>query len=128
MSSLLVILSSMGSTSDRLGPFLAAARKARGLSLREVEAATGISNAYISQLETGKIREPSPANLHKLGELYAVSYTMLLELAGYPVPGIESRPPGSTLAARLGPVTREEEDELADYLQFLRARKGRGGR
>jgi transcriptional regulator with XRE-family HTH domain len=117
----------MGSTSDRLGSFLAATRKAKGLSLREVEAATGISNAYISQLETGKIREPSPATLHKLGELYGASYAMLLDLAGYPVPGTESRPPGSALAARLGPVTLEEEDELADYLQFLRARKRRGG-
>lgn len=116
----------MGTTSDRLGPFLKATRTERGLSLREVEAETGISNAYLSQLETGKIREPSPANLHKLSELYGLSYAMLLELAGYPVPG--SGPPASTLAARLGPVTREEEDELAVYLNFLRARKGRGGR
>jgi transcriptional regulator with XRE-family HTH domain len=118
----------MGSTSDRLGPFLAARRKARGFSLRDVEASTGISNAYVSQLETGKIRGPSPANLYKLGELYGVSYTVLLDLAGYPVPGKEAAQTGSSLAARLGPVTREEEDELADYLQFLRARRGRGGR
>lgn len=117
----------MGSTPDRLGPFLAATRKARGLSLREVEAATGVSNAYVSQLETGKIREPSPVNLHKLGELYGLSYSLLLELAGYPVPGRDSPPADSTLAARLGPVTSEEEDELADYLRFLRAKKGRGG-
>ena len=105
-------------------------RTAKGLSLRQAEEATdrAVSNAYLSQLETGKIREPSPGNLHKLSEIYAVSYTMLLELAGYPVPGREAKPAESTIAARLGPVTKEEEEELADYLQFLRAKRGRGGR
>lgn len=117
----------MGTPSDKLGPYLLATRKAKKMSLREVEAETGISNAYLSQLETGKIREPSPANLHKLGELYGVSYRMLLELAGYPVPGRASASAESTLAARLGPVTVEEEEELADYLQFLRSKRGRGG-
>lgn len=128
MIRLLGILSNMGTPSDKLGPFLLATRKAKKKSLREVEADTGISNAYLSQLETGKIREPSPANLHKLAELYRVSYPLLLELAGYPVPGRSSSKPDSTLAARLGPVTSEEEDELADYLQFLRTKRGRGGR
>lgn len=117
----------MGNTAARLGPLLKATRAARGLSLREVEASTGVSNAYVSQLETGKIREPSPANLHKLAELYGLSYPLLLELAGHPVPGREPAAAGSALAARLGPVTTEEEDELADYLQYLRARKGRRG-
>ncbi len=53
---------------------------------------------------------------------------MLLELAGYPVPGRESASAESTIAARLGPVTKEEEEELADYLQFLRSKGKRGGR
>lgn len=118
------------SPSDRgpLGQYLWDLRHAAKMSLREVEETAGVSNAYVSQLETGKIREPSPGNLHKLGTLYGLSYAMLLGLAGYPVPGREATPPGSTLAARLGPVTTEEEDELADYLRFLRAKKGRGGR
>jgi transcriptional regulator with XRE-family HTH domain len=115
----------MATPSDKLGPFLLAARRAKKFSLRDVEADTGISNAYLSQLETGKIREPSPANLHKLSELYSVAYSLLLELAGYPVPGRVGKPEQSTLAARLGPVTKEEEEELVDYLQFLRAKRNR---
>src|SRR4030095_13288460 len=45
-----------------LGAMLAGLRTAKGLSLREVEEATGkaVSNAYLSQLENGKIRKPSP--------------------------------------------------------------------
>jgi HTH-type transcriptional regulator, competence development regulator len=123
------ILSGMSQSHDKLGTYLASARNRKGLSLRAVEAATGISNAYLSQLETGKIREPSPSNLHKLAGLYGVSYPLLLELAGYPVPGGRSpEAAGSALAARIGPTTREEEDALVDYLAFLRSKRKPGGR
>jgi len=43
----------------------------RGLTLREVETATGISNAYLSQLENGKIKKPSFEVVQKLNNLYA---------------------------------------------------------
>ncbi len=126
---LLCRLSGMSHPNDNLGTYLASVRNRKGLSLRAVEAASGISNAYLSQLETGKIREPSPSNLHRLSEVYGVSYALLLELAGYPVPGGRSpRTSRSGLAARLGPTTKEEEDALADYLAFLRSKRKPGGR
>ena len=34
-------------------------RKRAGYTLRQVEEATGISNPYLSQLETGKVKNPS---------------------------------------------------------------------
>ena len=48
---------------SELGSLLADLRQAKGLSLREVEEATGraVSNAYLSQLENGKIQKPSPS-------------------------------------------------------------------
>jgi transcriptional regulator with XRE-family HTH domain len=111
---------------NRLGSFLSALRRSKGLSLRAVEAETGISNAYLSQLETGKIREPSPAHLYKLSEVYGVSYAMLFEHAGYPVPESPRRGlVANRLAARLGPTTKEEEDALAEYLAFLRSKRTR---
>jgi len=65
--------------------------------------------------------------LHKLAELYETSYAVLLGLAGYPVPGDEgSKESHSSLAARAGPVTRDEEDALVEYLEFLRSRRGKG--
>lgn len=128
ISSTLDILIKMDKHEDKLGPYLAAVRKQRGLTLREVEAATGISNPYLSQLENGKVREPSPVHLHKLSQLYGVSYATLLQLAGYPVPGRAAPPPESPIAARLGPVTKDEEEALADYLAFLRSKRSRGGR
>lgn len=41
-------------------------RQSKGLTLREVQGLTGISNAYLSQLESGKIKSPSYATIKKL--------------------------------------------------------------
>lgn len=45
-------------------------RKKMGLTLRQVEEKTGISNAYLSQLENGKIKKPSFKIVSKLFELF----------------------------------------------------------
>lgn len=47
-------------------------RKYRGLSIRDVEKATGISNPLLSQLENGKIKSPSFNIVVKLCEFYKV--------------------------------------------------------
>ena len=47
-------------------------RTLRGLTLREVEKQTGISNCYLSQLETGKTNKPSFEVVNKLCECYYV--------------------------------------------------------
>lgn len=46
-------------------------RKAKGLTLRQVEDITGISNSYLSQLETGKIKAPSYNTVRTLVMLYS---------------------------------------------------------
>lgn len=48
----------------------------RDFTLRQVEAKTGISNCYLSQLETGKTTNPSFAVIVKLCELYQVRLTI----------------------------------------------------
>ena len=118
----------MGQTTEKLGTFLASARNKLEMTLRAVEEKTGISNAYLSQLEHGKIKTPAPQNLYKLAHLYRVPYELLMELAGYPVPrgqSAESQLSVDAFAARIGTVTQEEEEALVDYLQFIRSRKRR---
>jgi len=115
----------MNEKQSSLGDFLKASRNSKRLSLREVEREIGISNAYLSQLESGKIRKPSPNVLYKLASLYKVSYRELMQLVGYPVPRY-TEPSTARLAARIGPVTEEEEQELIDYLAFLRSRRQKG--
>ena len=106
-----------------LGTMLRDARNALGLTLREVEAKVDISNAYLSQLEGAKIKQPSPHILHKLCQLYLCSYSLALEFAGYPVPAENRTSAPARFAARLGKTTPQEEDALLEYLQFLRSRK-----
>ncbi len=127
--SMLEILSIMEQKPNDLGLFLAQARKKLNLSLRAVEAETDVSNAYLSQLETGKIKTPSPTVLHTLAQRYGVGYDHLMKLAGYPVPGNdvdESDDMANDLAARIGRVSPEEEDALVEFLSLIRKRTGGG--
>ena len=115
---------------DTLGETLRLTRKLKALSLREVEEKTGISNAYLSQLETGKAENPSPHVLHKLAEVYELPYSSLMEAAGYLAKTGSSserpKPPSAMqaalLSARLSP---EEEKKVAEFIEFLRSQRRR---
>lgn len=113
-----------------LGQYLANHRAIKNLTLRQVEEATDkeVSNAYISQLEHDRITKPSPHVLHKLADVYAVPYEVLMEKAGY-IKEAGSRAAGErhgripTFAEN--DLTPEEEEALLQYLAFLRSsRKG----
>jgi transcriptional regulator with XRE-family HTH domain len=121
-----------------LGTGLKSAREARNLSLRQVEEATGISNAYISQLENDKVKKPSPHFLHKLASLYDVPYDLLMEYAGYIKRAAESIGHRTLAAAALhsqaqlsqagaalysqGQLTDDEAAQLLDYLGYIRSK------
>ncbi|MFZ2067085.1 MAG: helix-turn-helix transcriptional regulator [Xanthobacteraceae bacterium] len=126
---MLVISSNLTDSTDRFGTLLADARKRKRLTLRAVQDAIGISNAYLSQLETGKVQSPSPIVLHKLSELYGIPYATVMQEAGYPLPEtVKETDSGTRLAARVGETTQEEEDALVDYIRFLRSRNQRRDR
>jgi transcriptional regulator with XRE-family HTH domain len=107
---------------NTLGKTLRASRELIPLTLRQVEEATAISNAYLSQLENGKIKKPSASVLYKLANIYNVTLETLLGAAGIiadykPPPNIvfsESK----QLAAE--GITEDEERELLKYLKYLR--------
>jgi transcriptional regulator with XRE-family HTH domain len=108
-----------------LGQELQTARKLKKLSLREVEAATGISNPYLSQLENDKIQKPSPQFLGKLAALYEIDFQLVMEAAGYVSPanregGPKSLSGGTLFSQELSAV---EEGQLLDYLSFIRSKK-----
>ena len=103
-----------------LGQKLKEARLINEFSLREVEEITEISNAYISQLENDKIKNPSANILYKLANLYKISFEFLLAKAGVIQESTETNKPliGSALYSKK--LTPEEEQALAEYLSFLR--------
>lgn len=113
-----------------LGQYLASIRTDRKMTLRGVEEATNkeVSNAYLSQIENDKIKQPSPNVLHTLAELYGIKYERLMEMAGY-ITSTAVRTQGvrhgraATFAEHN--LTSEEESELLEYLQMIRRRKKR---
>jgi transcriptional regulator with XRE-family HTH domain len=111
---------------ENYGEYIKALRESKGLTLREVEKQTEISNAYLSQLESSKVKQPSPTTLYKLAELYGVKYEVLMEKVGYPVPQANkpvSLKKSESVSHRLGNVSIAEEMELLEYLKFIRNRR-----
>ena len=66
-----------------LGEYLREARMKVGLSLREVEEKSKVSNAYISLIESGKRTDPHPNILKSLATVYGLDITELMKIAGY---------------------------------------------
>lgn len=110
-----------------LGQYLSSIRIDRKMTLREVELATNkeISNAYLSQIENGKIKKPSPNILFTLSELYNISFEKLMSIAGHVVPQKQSDDAsrhGRAATFSEHNLTNEEEKELLEYLKFLRSK------
>jgi transcriptional regulator with XRE-family HTH domain len=68
---------------NALARYLRKVRKQKGLSLKKVEKAAGVSNAYLSQLERGRRNPPHPDILKRLAKVYEVPVTEMLSAAGY---------------------------------------------
>ena len=137
-------MADQASPNQPFGTYLRELRRARRLTLREVEERSGVSNSYLSQVENGRILQPSPHVLQKLGEAYDVPYEHLMARAGYirppavPVPSspIVHEAPGPYAAgpestARPGwafsipeDLSADEEIELQNFLDYLRVRRG----
>lgn len=118
----------MSVDSNLFGEQLRALRQAKGFSLRDVETQSekSISNAYLSQLENDKIKNPSPHVLHKLADLYGVPYKMLMEAVGYLSHdnSLENPQTLSGIALRnLDDLSPEEEAAVIDYIKFIRSKR-----
>jgi HTH-type transcriptional regulator, competence development regulator len=114
--------------SNLLGRLLRNERERLEMSLRDVEEATDgeVSNAYLSQLETGKIAKPSPHVLYALAEAMGISYDQLMKKAGYivsPKKRKNAEKHGRVATFAVENLTPEEETELRDYLSFIRSKR-----
>lgn len=109
---------------ESTGAALRQARGVRGLSLAEAARAATISPAYLSRLESGAVKKPSPHVLHQLSAALAIPYEELMQLSGYRVPGRHDQPAaGSFTAALFADLSDDERDELIEYLAWYRARR-----
>lgn len=69
--------------SINIGECIKSIRTEKGLSSRELSKRSGVSQAYISQIETGKNSKPSYDILHKLSQALNTPYLDLMLAAGY---------------------------------------------
>jgi transcriptional regulator with XRE-family HTH domain len=105
-----------------IGEYIKDQRLKRKLTLRAVEEMTGIQNAYLSMVENGKIKKPSPDVLKKISDSFRISYNSLLEIAGYPVQEtVTSSFTG--VAEEFASLSTDEESKLLEYLKFLRSQQ-----
>lgn len=116
---------------ETLGKTLRSTRENVSLTLRDVEIATGISNAYLSQLENDKIKKPSANVLYKLANVYKINLNVLLTAAGIiEKTNQEDEKPQSALEKEIAfykdKLTAQEEKEILDFIKFLRF-KNKGG-
>jgi transcriptional regulator with XRE-family HTH domain len=63
----------------KLGELISLSRELRGFSLRELEKRCGVSNALLSQIETGHVKEPGFRTIAKIADALGLS---LKRLAG----------------------------------------------
>jgi HTH-type transcriptional regulator, competence development regulator len=54
-----------------------------GVSLRGLRAQTGLAISYLSRLERGQVRHPSPDALRRVAAALDLPYTRLMREAGY---------------------------------------------
>lgn len=112
-----------------LGTKLKDAREHLQLTLRQVEEASGISNAYLSQLENGKILKPSANILYRLSTLYKVNLNSLLAAAGIITTSDKSAELSqedevlNNIAFYAENLSNDEKTQVLEYIKFLRHKK-----
>ncbi len=94
-----------------LSAYLIAAREQAGLSVREASRRSGYSPTYISQLEHGTIKQPSPRVLAGLSQCYESDYAKLMQLAGY-APMLEQTQADTITLPGLDRLTADDREDV----------------
>ena len=110
-----------------LGATLKEARELVPFTLRQVEEATGISNAYLSQLENDKIKKPSANILYKLASVYKIELNMLLSASGIieksTNPENADKPDNkwlNRLAFYSEDFTEQQQNEILEFIKYMK--------
>ncbi len=108
---------------ESLGSTLKKTRESISLTLRQVEDATGISNAYLSQLENDKIKKPSANVLYKLASIYKIELNVLLSAAGIIQKSKGNENSGhnewiNRIAFYAENLSDEEKKEILNFIKF----------
>ena len=110
-----------------LGEYIKEKRKLKDWSQRDLAAASGISNAEISRIESGKRKEPSSSILKDIANALGVPVEELLQEAG--IISSDASASSSDTASFSDPyvmprdLTTEELDEVFQYIDYIRSKR-----
>lgn len=85
-----------------------------------------VSYAYISNIESRRVSNPSPVILRTLALIYNVDQEMVLEKAGYldrKRPKLEEDVAFTLMLKEVTRMTDEEKQSLLDYIDFVKSRR-----
>lgn len=112
-----------------LGETLKRARADKKMSLRDVEKAThgNVSNGYLSLLENGEVKQPSPFYLHELAREYGINYADLMRLAGHVAPEVSASTgsPSGLAFSGAEDLTTDERRDVEKFIGYVRSLRGR---
>lgn len=73
----------------RLSELIAVARECKGWTLRDLEKASGVSNALLSQIEIGKVKDPGFSTVVRIADALGVSIERAAATARPPLSAIQ---------------------------------------
>jgi transcriptional regulator with XRE-family HTH domain len=104
-----------------LGEVIRQARERRNISVRRLSAELHMHQSYISRVEAGFFKQPSPEKLQRIAEHLDLDYNDLCALAGYQAPGL----PGFLPYLRTKyDMTDEDARHLSNHFNQLRKQHG----
>jgi len=109
------------SQAKALGAMLRRRRHALGLTVRQIEAATGVPNTTVSRIETGSFKAPRPDKLAKIAQALDLSAGELFAQAGYLEAG-DLPDYGTYLATKHPEIPDDERARLSDHFCELLGR------
>ncbi len=115
---------------EDLGSELKTVRQVKALSLNAVAKPAKISAAYLQKLEAGVVKNPSPRVLNRIAEVLDLSYSKLMELAGYIMPTLqqtEKHVQNNLVehALHTEDLSEEERRAVAAFINFLKKQRSR---
>ncbi len=106
------------------GRYLKLLRIDRGMTLRQVEKITKISNSYLSQMESGKRNVPTLKILKRLADAYGMYVTNLIDAADKEFKTVifdleNTIVNDSYISREYNKLSNDRKKTLKDFLQFL---------
>jgi transcriptional regulator with XRE-family HTH domain len=87
------------------------------MSRNALALAIGMRGSSLGNIESGNVRQPTPAHLAGIAKVLDLDFAKLMALAGHPFPGETTAAPSDDTFADL---SEEERNGLLEYLEFLR--------